>query len=60
MSKGGVEKRKRFAYVDKSPDAQARCGNARCVPQPQQQSCGACLLFKGPVLASGVLYEVCS
>ncbi len=54
VSKSEMEKRQKFAYVEKSPVAENYCGNCSMyVPQGQEKACGGCMLFKGPVLASG-------
>ena len=45
-----IEKRKKFAYVNKSPIPDSQCGNcALYIPPGAGKPCGACLLFKGPV-----------
>ena len=49
-----IEKRKKLAYVNKSPIPDNRCNN--CVlslPPAKGKTCGGCLLFKGPVRAEG-------
>ncbi|WP_018616958.1 high-potential iron-sulfur protein [Segetibacter koreensis] len=54
VSKSELEKRKTFAYVDRSPLPDRSCGNcALFVPKTDNQSCGECMLFKGPVRAAG-------
>lgn len=54
VSQSELEKRKTFAYVDKSPVPDHFCGNcALFVPKADNQTCGECMLFKGPVRAVG-------
>jgi hypothetical protein len=54
VSKGEIEKRQKFAYVDKSPVPGNFCVNCSLyVPQPGNAECGGCMLFKGPVRAAG-------
>ncbi len=46
--------RQTFAYVKESPIAENRCDNCKLwLPPKEGRDCGACLLFKGPVFASG-------
>lgn len=54
VSPGEIEKRKKLAYVNKSPLADSRCGNCSLyVPPADGKPCGGCMLFKGPVRAGG-------
>lgn len=54
VSEGELEKRKKFAYVSKSSVADNYCGNCSMfIPQEQNKECGGCLLFAGPVHATG-------
>ncbi len=54
VSKSEIEKRQKFAYVDKSPVTESYCGNCSMyVPKDQNKECGGCMLFKGPVYSSG-------
>lgn len=49
-----LDKRKRFAYTDKSEVPGNTCGNCSLyIPWKDQAECGGCLLFKGPVKAEG-------
>jgi hypothetical protein len=52
VSPGEVDKRKKLAYVTKSPLPDSRCGNCSLyVPPAGGKACGGCMLFKGPVRA---------
>lgn len=54
VSPGEVDKRKKLAYVNKSPIPDSRCGNCSLyVPPADGKACGGCMLFKGPVRAEG-------
>ncbi|MEJ7769725.1 MAG: hypothetical protein WKF89_18040 [Chitinophagaceae bacterium] len=54
ISKGELDKRQRFGYVDQSTVAESQCSSCSLyVPHAQQKHCGTCLLFQGPVLSSG-------
>ena len=54
VSKAEMEKRAKFGYVDKSQVEGSFCGNcALFVPYKENQGCGDCLLFKGPVRQAG-------
>jgi hypothetical protein len=54
ISPGEIDKRKKLAYVNKSPLADSRCGNCGLyVPPADGKPCGGCMLFKGPVQAGG-------
>jgi hypothetical protein len=49
-----IDKRKKLAYVNKSPIADSRCGNCSLyLPPAKDKSCSGCMLFKGPVRAEG-------
>jgi len=49
-----VEKRKKLAYMNKTPIPDSHCSNcALYLPQAKDKPCGGCLLFKGPVRAEG-------
>ena len=49
-----IEKRKKLAYVNKSPLPDSQCSNcALYIPPKEGKGCGGCLLFKGPVRAEG-------
>jgi hypothetical protein len=54
VSPGEVDKRKKLAYVTKSPLPDSQCGNCSLyVPPAGGKACGGCMLFKGPVRAEG-------
>lgn len=49
-----LAKRKKLAYVNKSPIPDSQCANcALYMPPAAGKACGGCLLFKGPVRAEG-------
>lgn len=50
-----IEKRKKLAYVTKTPIPDSHCSNcALYLPPPgADKPCGGCILFKGPVRADG-------
>ena len=46
-----LAKRNQLGYVDKTPIPESRCDNCQLyIPSEEEGGCGACLLFKGPVL----------
>jgi len=54
VAPGELEKRKKFAYVNVSPNPDSRCGNCKLfLPPAAGKTCGGCMLFKGPVQESG-------
>ncbi len=54
VSPAEIEKRKKLAYVNKSPIPDSTCSNcALYMPPAEGKACGGCLLFKGPVRAEG-------
>ena len=54
ISNSELEKRHKFAYVDASPVPGNSCGNCSLyVPRENSADCGGCLLFQGPVHATG-------
>ena len=54
VSEAELEKRKKFAYVDKSADVAKQCNACKLYLPPRTgEKCGACTLFKGPVDSSG-------
>ncbi|MDQ3292557.1 MAG: high-potential iron-sulfur protein [Bacteroidota bacterium] len=54
VAPGELEKRKKFAYVNVSPNPDSRCGNCKLfLPPGGGKACGACMLFKGSVQESG-------
>lgn len=49
-----VAKRKKLAYVNKTPIPDNHCSNcALYLPAAKDKPCGGCMLFKGPVRAEG-------
>lgn len=49
-----LELRRKFAYVNKSPIPDNQCDNCNLyLPPKEGSSCGACMLFKGPVDPGG-------
>ena len=47
-------KRKKLAYVNKTPIPDSHCSNcALYIPAGKDKPCGGCLLFKGPVRTEG-------
>lgn len=49
-----LEKRKKLAYVNKTPIADSHCSNCTLyIPPGKDKPCGGCMLFKGPVRAEG-------
>ncbi|MFA6946624.1 MAG: high-potential iron-sulfur protein [Pedobacter sp.] len=49
-----VAKRKKLAYVNKTPIPDSHCSNcALYLPPGKDKPCGGCILFKGPVRAEG-------
>jgi hypothetical protein len=54
LTKEEIEQRKQFGYVKESSVPGSHCGNCRLfIPSDSEQECGGCLLFKGPVRATG-------
>jgi hypothetical protein len=54
VSEAELTKRKSFGYVKESPLADNQCSNCNLyLPPKESQSCGECILFKGPVRAEG-------
>lgn len=54
VSQEEVEKRKKLAYVNKTPIPDSHCSNcALYLPPGKDKACGGCLLFKGPVRPEG-------
>ena len=54
VSPAEIEKRKAFAYTNKTPIPDSSCSNcALYMPPAEGKACGGCLLFKGPVRAEG-------
>lgn len=54
VSAAELEKRKKFGYVDKTPEEGKACHNCGLfIPWEKEKTCGGCLLFKGPVHTDG-------
>jgi len=54
VSADEVAKRKKLAYVNKTPIPDSHCSNcALYLPPAKDKPCGGCMLFKGPVRAEG-------
>ena len=50
VSENDLALRKKLGYVEKSPIADNQCVNCNLfLPPKEGQSCGGCMLFKGPV-----------
>lgn len=49
-----LEKRKKLAYVNKTPIPDNHCSNCTLyIPAAKDKPCGGCMLFKGPVRQEG-------
>ncbi len=49
-----IEKRKKLAYVNKTPIPDSHCSNCTLyLPPAKDKPCGGCMLFKGPVRPEG-------
>ncbi|WP_276347622.1 high-potential iron-sulfur protein [Daejeonella sp. JGW-45] len=49
-----LEKRKKLAYVNKTPIPDSHCSNCTLyIPPAKDKPCGGCMLFKGPVRKEG-------
>lgn len=54
VSENDVALREKLGYVTESPIAENQCDNCNLyLPPKQKEICGGCMLFKGPVYASG-------
>ena len=54
VSADEVAKRKKLAYVNKTPIPDSHCSNcALYLPPAKDKPCGGCMLFKGPVRSEG-------
>lgn len=54
VSAEDIEKRKKLAYVNKTPIPDSRCSNCTLyLPPVKDKPCGGCMLFKGPVRPEG-------
>ncbi|WP_316812720.1 high-potential iron-sulfur protein [Pedobacter heparinus] len=54
VSPAELAKRKKLAYVNKSPIEDSHCSNCALYLHPAKgKACGGCVLFKGPVRPTG-------
>lgn len=54
VSENDRQIREKAAYVTVSPQPEKTCSNCHLyLPPSEGKACGGCMLFKGPVLASG-------
>ena len=54
LSEEELKPRKSFGYVPESPLEESKCSNCKLwIPDQANETCGKCLLFKGPVYAAG-------
>lgn len=54
VSADEIAKRKKLAYVNKTPIPDSHCSNcALYLPPAKDKPCGGCMLFKGPVRSEG-------
>jgi hypothetical protein len=54
VSADEIAKRKKLAYVNKTPIPDSHCSNcALYLPPAKDKPCGGCILFKGPVRSEG-------
>ena len=54
ISDNDIAVREKLGYVKESPLPDNQCQNCNLfLPQKEGQACGGCMLFKGPVYASG-------
>ena len=54
VSAAELEKREKLGYVNQTPIPENRCDNCKLyLPAGEDKPCGGCMLFKGPVYASG-------
>lgn len=54
VSEGEIEKREKLGYVKESPIAENQCSNCKLyIPSETDPGCGKCMLFAGPVHATG-------
>jgi hypothetical protein len=52
LSDEDIKKRESLGFVEKSPSENKHCGNCNLwLPAKQDEQCGRCQLFKGPVAA---------
>lgn len=54
VSETELKKREQFGYVEKTSIPESRCSNCQLWIAPKEnQECGGCMLFKGPVYDDG-------
>ena len=53
LSPQDLKVRQALNYTPDSPEPGETCGNCRFYTAPQQEECGGCELFPGPVVAGG-------
>ncbi|WP_460972592.1 high-potential iron-sulfur protein [Spirosoma migulaei] len=54
VSEADLKTRKKLGYVNQSPRPESKCGNCNLwLPPKEGQTCGSCMLFKGPVYTTG-------
>lgn len=54
VSQNDIALREKLGYLKESPIEDNNCNNCNLfLPPPADQKCGRCMLFKGPVYASG-------
>lgn len=53
IGENDLKARKKFNYVDESPDKNKTCDQCKLYLPSEDLSCGQCMLFKGPVKAGG-------
>jgi len=54
LSEEELKPREAFAYVKESPVEDSQCSNCKLwLPDKDNDACGKCLLFKGPVYPGG-------
>ena len=54
VSEAELKKREAFGYVKESSMPDKQCDNCKLyIPPKENQKCGGCLLFAGPVFAGG-------
>ena len=52
VSASEISKRRKLGYVEESPLPDAQCANCSLyIPPQEENSCGGCMLFEGPVFA---------
>lgn len=54
VSQSEIDKRDLYGYVEETPYPANRCDNCNLyIPPEEDERCGGCVLFKGPVFAAG-------